>query len=86
MKHRTYGRPLSPREAELMPLILRGLPIKSLARELGIAEATVKRHLGHIFHKTGCATRLELIARGAPQPPRSRRQKAIEAEQASLRG
>lgn len=85
-KHRTYGWPLSKREAEIMPLIVRGLSLKMMAREIGVEVRTIKSHVSHILHKLGCATRLEIIARSALPPVRSAKQKKIEAQQASLRG
>jgi DNA-binding NarL/FixJ family response regulator len=37
-----------------------GCTNKDVARECGIAEETVKRHLKNIFDKTGVSSRLEL--------------------------
>ena len=41
----------SRRETEMLHLLAEGISNKSIARELGIAEATVKVHLKHLFQK-----------------------------------
>ncbi|WP_382308174.1 response regulator transcription factor [Herbiconiux sp. UC225_62] len=41
------------REAEVLRLVARGLANKQIARELGIAERTVKVHLGSVFRRLG---------------------------------
>ena len=56
--HATFG--LSPRELEVIGLIVAGCTNRDIATALGIGEDTVKRHLTHIFDKTGVSTRLEL--------------------------
>jgi DNA-binding NarL/FixJ family response regulator len=58
---RRYG--LSPREAEVAELVLRGYPNPVIASTLGIAEATVKRHLTRVFDKVGVDSRTKLISR-----------------------
>ena len=50
------GRPravdaLTPREREVLRFIARGLSNKRIARELGVAEKTVKTHVGHVLAK-----------------------------------
>jgi DNA-binding NarL/FixJ family response regulator len=50
------GRPraieqLTPREREVLRLIAEGLSNKRIARELGVAEKTVKTHVGHVLAK-----------------------------------
>ena len=42
---------LTPRERELLPLLVRGLLNKQAAFELGITECTVQFHRGHIMRK-----------------------------------
>jgi FixJ family two-component response regulator len=42
---------LTPRERELLPLLVRGLLNKQVAFELGITEYTVQFHRGHIMRK-----------------------------------
>ncbi|HXT30778.1 MAG TPA: helix-turn-helix transcriptional regulator [Vicinamibacterales bacterium] len=58
---RRYG--LSPREAEVAELVLRGYPNPVIASTLGIAPATTKRHLTRIFDKIGVDSRTQLISR-----------------------
>ena len=50
---------LTPREQEVLALIARGMPNKLIARELGIAEKTVKTHVGHVLAKLGVADRTQ---------------------------
>lgn len=52
---------LSRREAEVCARIGAGNSNKEIAWELGIAEATVKKHLGSAFAKTGTGSRLDLL-------------------------
>lgn len=51
---------LTKREMDIVALVVQGCPNKEIAKELGIAEDTVKRHLTNIFDKVGTSTRLEL--------------------------
>jgi HD-GYP domain-containing protein (c-di-GMP phosphodiesterase class II)/DNA-binding CsgD family transcriptional regulator len=48
---------LSDREVEVVRLIVRGRANKEIATALGIAPATVKRHLENLFAKIGARTR-----------------------------
>ena len=50
---------LSPREREILLLIARGDANKVIARELGIAETTVKIHVQHILRKLGLSSRVQ---------------------------
>jgi NarL family two-component system response regulator LiaR len=50
---------LTPREREVLELIGRGFPNKLIARELGIAEKTVKTHVGNVLSKLGVADRTQ---------------------------
>lgn len=52
--------PLTPREAEIVKMVARGLRNKAIAVQLKISEGTVKVHLHHIFEKCGLDGRLEL--------------------------
>jgi DNA-binding CsgD family transcriptional regulator len=54
---------LSPREAEVIQLLIRGYSNRDIASTLSIAPATVKRHLGRIFDKTGVDSRTQLVCR-----------------------
>ncbi len=51
---------LSPREREIVQLIAKGLSNKLIARELDIAETTVKIHVQHIFKKLELSSRLQV--------------------------
>jgi len=44
---------LSPRETEILALVAQGKANKQIARQLGIAEHTVKIHLGNVFRRIG---------------------------------
>lgn len=50
---------LSPREREIARLIARGASNKEIARELGIAETTVKIHVQHVLRKLGLSSRVQ---------------------------
>jgi len=50
---------LSPREREILHGIARGRSNKVIARELGIAETTVKNHMQHILQKLNVASRVQ---------------------------
>jgi len=51
-------RDLSPRETEILRLIARGESNKQIARELDIAETTVKIHVQHILRKLNLSNRV----------------------------
>jgi DNA-binding CsgD family transcriptional regulator len=48
---------LSPREAEVLVLVARGLKNKEIARRLSVSARTVSSHLEHAFTKIGVTTR-----------------------------
>ena len=50
---------LSPREREILDLIARGDSNKEIARELGIAETTVKIHVQHLLRKLELDSRVQ---------------------------
>ena len=49
---------LTPREREILQLIVEGRTNKAIAVELGITEKTVEFHIEHIYTKIGTRTRL----------------------------
>jgi len=53
---------LSAREIEVLTLVAKGLPNKTIARQLFISEATVKSHLVHLFGKLGVDNRTAAVA------------------------
>ncbi len=50
-------RGLSQREQEVLRLVARGLSNRSIARELGVSEFTIKRHVQNRLTKLGLPTR-----------------------------
>jgi DNA-binding CsgD family transcriptional regulator len=54
---------LSPREREIVRLVAKGLPNKSIADVLDISLWTVATHLRRVFAKLGVGTRAEMVAR-----------------------
>jgi DNA-binding NarL/FixJ family response regulator len=50
---------LTPREREVLELVGRGYPNKRIARELEVAEKTVKTHVGHVLAKLGVTDRTQ---------------------------
>jgi DNA-binding NarL/FixJ family response regulator len=60
----TAARPdfgLTPREMQIISLIVAGYTNKDLAQELKISQNTSKHHLTNIFNKLGVSNRLELV-------------------------
>lgn len=53
------GDLLTDREREVLLLVVRGLPNKRIARQLGISEKTVKAHLSHVFARIGVTDRTQ---------------------------
>lgn len=56
------GVRMTPREKEVIELILEGLSNKRIAKRLGIAPQTVKSHVRNIMDKLALHTRLEIAA------------------------
>lgn len=52
---------VSPREQQVLKMLLNGQTNKEIATELFISENTVKYHVKNIYKKTGCNSRKELI-------------------------
>jgi FixJ family two-component response regulator len=52
---------LTPREREVMQLVVRGLLNKQIAGELGTSEVTIKMHRGQVMHKMRAESVVELL-------------------------
>ncbi|MEV8129040.1 helix-turn-helix transcriptional regulator [Streptomyces sp. NPDC085944] len=59
-------RELTPREDEIVTLLLTGASNRVIARSLGITERTVKNNLHTVYRKLGVGGRAEAIARFLP--------------------
>lgn len=58
---RRSGRALSPREAEVMACISRGMLNAEISARLRLSHKTVKNHVNHIFAKLGARSRVEAV-------------------------
>ena len=61
---------LSVREREVMLLAAKGLANKVIARDLNVAEGTVKLHLHKVYKKLGIKSRFALAVRVGNLPPK----------------
>ncbi len=52
---------VTPRELEVLGLLAQGLQNKEIAAQLGIAERTVKFHVGSILNKLEAGNRTEAV-------------------------
>jgi DNA-binding NarL/FixJ family response regulator len=59
---------LTPRETEVLKLLVRGMADKAIAHELGIASITARLHLHNAFRKLGARNRVDAV-RIALRPP-----------------
>lgn len=60
---RFLGAELSPRQRQVLALAIRGTPTKLIARQLSIAEGTVKAHLSMVYRALGARNRTEALCR-----------------------
>jgi RNA polymerase sigma factor (sigma-70 family) len=58
---RTRFDTLTPREREVMKLVVAGRRNKQIATEIGLSEATVKLHRGQVMRKLGVQSLAELV-------------------------
>ncbi len=52
---------LTPREREVLPLVVSGLPNKQVAAEIGTTEATAKVHRSQLMKKMGADSLPDLV-------------------------
>ncbi|POP47915.1 DNA-binding response regulator [Superficieibacter electus] len=52
---------LTPRQIDVLNMMMRGLPNKRIASQLSISEPTVKEHISNILKKFGVNSRVEAI-------------------------
>jgi LuxR family maltose regulon positive regulatory protein len=55
--------PLTPREVEVLRLLITGASNQRIADELTVSVGTVKAHVSHILGKLGAHSRTEGVAR-----------------------
>lgn len=58
-----WSRDLSPRQLAVLRCLLQGKPNKVIAREIGIAEGTVKAHLWAVYQLLGVSNRAQAMYR-----------------------
>lgn len=58
------GRSLSPREAEILQLIAKGLTNPEVADILSLSRSTIRTHLEHIYEKLEVTNRVEAVTEG----------------------
>lgn len=61
------GAPLTPRESEVVELLVEGLSNKAMAARLGISDQTVKFHVASVCAKLGAANRTDAVRRAIRQ-------------------
>jgi len=52
---------LTPREREVLPLVVAGRPNKQIAAEIGTSETTAKVHRAQLMRKMGAASLPDLV-------------------------
>jgi DNA-binding NarL/FixJ family response regulator len=58
---------LTPRESDVVEVLLKGASNKEIARHLGISPFTVREHLRSAAQKLGCRNRVEIALRWSQQ-------------------
>jgi DNA-binding NarL/FixJ family response regulator len=56
---------LTPRQSEVLRLLIDGQSNKQIGRELGLSESTVKSHLASIYERLGVASRTQAVVAAA---------------------
>jgi two-component system nitrate/nitrite response regulator NarL len=64
------GKQLTPRERDIVRIIARGASNKDIARELTLAESTVKLHVRNVLRKLGLTSRLQIALHPLAQASR----------------
>jgi DNA-binding NarL/FixJ family response regulator len=57
--HRAWKGRLTPREAEVLELVAKGMTNKEIAREFVVEIATIKFHMSSVYSKLGLRNRVE---------------------------
>ncbi len=52
---------ISPREQEIISMLVQGFPNRVIGEKLFISSTTVKNHIYHIYQKTGVTNKIQLI-------------------------
>lgn len=52
---------ITERELEIISFVAKGIKQRDIARDLGISEATVKRHLSNVFEKLNVNSSMEML-------------------------
>lgn len=52
---------LTPRERQILEMVVAGQPNKEIARACSVSEQTIKHHLTRVFDKVGASSRVELV-------------------------
>lgn len=63
------GTKLSPRETQVLELLVQGLLYKEIGAQLGITIGTVRVYIRSIYEKLDVRTRLEAIKKVFPRGP-----------------
>jgi DNA-binding NarL/FixJ family response regulator len=54
---------LTPREAEILELVMEGRSTRKMAQHLSVSERTVKFHVSNVLRKLGAESRISLLAK-----------------------
>lgn len=57
------GRPLTPREVQILKLMSRGLTAEKIADQLDIRISTVRKHIDNVIQKLASHSQLEAVSK-----------------------